>query len=97
MRSHHQIPVYCAQLRDREGWLTLSQAAALLTICAKTLRLAAQRGEVEALHPLADGPWIFNRTALASEPVRRLQPYHRTRDTSAGPDARQQNLNLSMT
>ena len=62
-------------------WLTLRQAAALLTISAKTLRLAAQRGEVEALHPLADGPWIFNRTALASEPVRRLQPYHRTRDT----------------
>ena len=35
LRSHHQIPVYCAQLRDHEGWLTLSQAAALLTISAK--------------------------------------------------------------
>jgi DNA invertase Pin-like site-specific DNA recombinase len=97
LRSHHQIPVYSPQLRDREGWLTLSQAAALLTISAKTLRLAAQRGEVEALHPLADGPWIFNRAALATEPVRRLQPYRRTRDTPAGPDASQQNLNLSMT
>ena len=39
LRSHHKIPVYSAELRDREGWLTLSQAAALLTISAKTLRL----------------------------------------------------------
>ena len=42
--------------------MTLTQAASALTISAKTLRLAAERGEVEAQHPLADGPWIFKRT-----------------------------------
>ena len=36
LRSHHQIPVYCAQLRDREGWLTLEPScSAFLTISAK--------------------------------------------------------------
>jgi len=43
LRSHHKIPAYSAELREREGWLTLSQAAALITISAKTLRLAAER------------------------------------------------------
>ena len=95
LRSHHKIPVYSAQLRDRAGWLTLSQAAALLTISAKTLRLAAERGEVEALHPLADGPWIFNRVDLATAAVGRS--HDRTRDTPAGQDAHQQNLDFSST
>ncbi|RJE87273.1 hypothetical protein D3P04_05920 [Paracoccus onubensis] len=36
-----------------------------LAICGavalRTLRLAAESGEIEADHPLADGPWIFER------------------------------------
>ena len=44
--------------------MTLTQAASALAVSAKTLRLAAERGEVEAQHPLADGPWIFNRSSL---------------------------------
>ena len=51
-------------MRDREGWMTLTQAAKVLAITAKTLRLAAERGEIAAQHPLADGPWVFNRTAI---------------------------------
>jgi hypothetical protein len=98
LRSHHKIPVYSAHLRDSEGWLTLSQAAAFLTLSAKTLRQAAERGEVEAPHPLADGPWIFTRSALQTEPLQRLaQRCRRDRKTPAGHESLQQNLNLSMT
>jgi DNA invertase Pin-like site-specific DNA recombinase len=95
LRSHHKIPVYSQQVRESEGWMTLTQAAATLAVSAKTLRLAAERGEVEAQHPLADGPWIFRRTSLETEAARRLAQHIRT--TPAGHDSRQQNLDLSMT
>ena len=95
LRSHHKIPVYSQQGRESEGWMTLTQAAATLAVSAKTLRLAAERGEVEAQHPLADGPWIFKRTALETDAALRLA--QRTRNTPAGHESRQQNLNLSMT
>ena len=48
LRSHHKIPVYSRQVRESEGWMTLTQAAATLAVSAKTLRLAAERREVEA-------------------------------------------------
>jgi len=95
LRSHHQIPVYCQRTRETEGWMTLNQAAATLAASAKTLRRAAQRGEVEAQHPLADGPWIFNRTALETEAARRLG--RGLPNTLAGHHSQQQNLDLSMT
>jgi DNA invertase Pin-like site-specific DNA recombinase len=95
LRSHHKIPIYSQQVRESEGWMTLTQAAATLAVSAKTLRLAAERGEVEAQHPLPDGPWIFKRTALETDAARHLAPGNR--NTPAGPDSHQQNLNLSMT
>lgn len=95
LRSHHKIPVYSQQVRENEGWMTLTQAAAKLAVSAKTLRLAAERGEVEAQHPLADGPWIFKRTALETDAARRLA--RPIRKTPAGHDSQQQNLALSMT
>ena len=79
LRSHHKIPVYSQQVRESERWMTLTQAAATLAVSAKTLRLAAERDEVEAQHPLADGPWIFKRAALETDAARRLA--QRTRNT----------------
>jgi hypothetical protein len=38
--------------------------AAQIEIAPKTLRLAAEAGEIESIHPLSDGPWIFARAAL---------------------------------
>jgi hypothetical protein len=95
LRSHYKIPVYSQQARESEGWMTLTQAAATLAVSAKTLRLAAERGEVQAQHPLADGPWIFKRTALETETARRLA--QGIRNAPAGHNSQQQNLNLSMT
>jgi len=98
LRSHHRVPVYSRQARDSEGWMTLTQAAAALSISAKTLRLAAQRGEVEAQHPLSDGPWVFNRTAIETEAARGIAlRIRRGRNTPAGHNSHQQNLHLSMT
>jgi hypothetical protein len=32
-----------------------------------TLRLAIARGEIEAEHPLANGPWVIHRRALEAD------------------------------
>jgi hypothetical protein len=49
-----------------EPWLNLSDAARHLKIAPKTLRLAAQAGEINAIHPVPDGSWIFSRADLSS-------------------------------
>ena len=64
LRSHHGIPVHRRAPEDQAPWLNLNRAAALLRISPKTLRLAAEAGRIEAVHPLPDGPWIFSRAVL---------------------------------
>jgi hypothetical protein len=53
-------------------WLNLSNAARLLHVVPKTLMLAAEAGEIEAIHPLPDGPWIFSRAVLESPAARAI-------------------------
>jgi DNA invertase Pin-like site-specific DNA recombinase len=72
MRSNYRIPVFKAAEDGIEPWLNLSNAAKLLRIAPKTLRLAAEAGEIEAIHPLPDGPWIFARAALATSAARSI-------------------------
>ena len=67
LRSHHAIPCYDADKCEAEGWMNLTEAANTLGVSARTLRLAVERGEIEAEHPLDDGPWIFNRRAIETE------------------------------
>lgn len=64
LRSHRKIPPFQAAVDGVEPWLNLTKASARLDITQKTLRLAAIVGEIDALHPLPDGPWIFRRTDL---------------------------------
>jgi len=64
LRSHHRIPVWRPAADGVEPWLNLTRAAKLLGISQKTLRLAVESGEIDAVHPLADGPWIFSRSDL---------------------------------
>jgi DNA invertase Pin-like site-specific DNA recombinase len=66
LRSHHRIPVHKPAENGIEPWLNLSRAAQLLKVAPKTLRLAAEAGEIEATHPLPEGPWIFARAALTT-------------------------------
>ncbi|WP_247774291.1 hypothetical protein [Bradyrhizobium sp. 192] len=55
MRSNYHIAVFKPADDGIEPWLNLSNAAKLLKIAPKTLRLAAEAGEIEAFHPLSDG------------------------------------------
>jgi hypothetical protein len=98
LRSHHRIAVYKPADDGIEPWLNLSKAARLLQIAPRTLRLAAEAGEIEAIHPLPEGPWIFSRAVLSASPARtiteraRQNPKH---PTVSHPD--QQNLFSSIT
>jgi len=70
LRSKSQIPCYKSE--NLNEWLTLTKAAQFLGISPITLRMAVERGEITADHPLPDGPWIFPRTALESEAATKL-------------------------
>src|SRR4029077_54462 len=56
LRSHHHIPVFKPADDGIEPWLNLGNAAKLLKIAPKTLRLAAQAGQIEAFHLSAIQP-----------------------------------------
>jgi len=75
-----------------------TQAAAFLGISAGSLRLAVSRGQIEATHPLADGPWVFNRcelqTPAALDLVRRIKP---GKNDPSARDASQSTLDFSTT
>ena len=57
--------------------MNLTEAAHVLGISPRTLRLAVERGEIAADHPLAEGPWVFKRrdleTPAAAALVARVQ------------------------
>jgi DNA invertase Pin-like site-specific DNA recombinase len=98
LRSHHKIPVYCPAKEGHEPWLNLSKAAAHLQISPKTLRLAAECREIDALHPLPEGPWVFSRTVLDSTAAKALVLRARNRPNHpTGPHPDQQNLFSSAT
>jgi hypothetical protein len=98
MRSNYHIPVFKPAEDGIEPWLNLGNAAQILKIAPKTLRLAAEAGEIEAIHPLSDGPWIFARAALTMSAAKsiteraRLNPKY---PTESHPD--QQSLFSSIT
>jgi DNA invertase Pin-like site-specific DNA recombinase len=98
LRQHHKIACYSAERCAQEGWLKLNEAAAVLGIGPRTLRLAIERGAIAGEHPLPDGPWIINRQALetseASEVVQRARQRNRT---PAKPSAQQRNIEFSST
>jgi len=83
LRSHHGIPRYSEEQRKAEGWLSLTEAAAHLGVSGITLRLAIERGEIEAEHPLPDGPWVLNRRGLETVPAAQL--VERTRGHKQAP------------
>jgi hypothetical protein len=72
LRSHHRIAVYKPADDGIEPWLNLSKAARLLHVSPRTLRLAVEAGDIDAIHPLPDGPWIFSRAFLSSPPARAI-------------------------
>ena len=98
LRSHHRIAVYKPAEDGIEPWLNLSKAARLLRVSPRTLRLAAEAHEIDAIHPLPDGPWLFSRAILSSPSACAITD--RARQNSkhpAGSHPDQQTLFSSMT
>jgi DNA invertase Pin-like site-specific DNA recombinase len=93
LRSHHRIPVFRPTPDGCEPWLNLSDAARLLGVAPKTLRLATEASEINGIHPLPNGPWIFNRSALSEPNAQHIAQRARKKPnypTGSHPD--QQNL-----
>jgi hypothetical protein len=98
MRSNYRIPVFKPAADGIEPWFNLGNAAKLLEIAPKTLRLAAETGLIEAIHPLADGPWIFARDALTTPAARSITERARQNPKyPTGSNPGQQNLFTSIT
>ena len=98
LRSNYRIPVNRTAEDGIEPWLNLSHAAAVVGVAPRTLRLAADRGEIATKHPLADGPWLFSRADLDGPAARSLAS--RARNNPKHPavsDPAQQNLFPSTT
>ena len=98
LRTYRKIPAFQPASDGVEPWLTLNKAAALLHLAPKTLRLSATAGEIDALHPLPDGPWLFKRTDLegpAGQNLSKRAQNRRSHPTKPNPN--QQNLFLSTT
>lgn len=95
LRTHHDIPCYDPVRRASEGWMNLTEAAQRLGINARTLRLAVEHGEIEADHPLPDGPWVFKRSVLESDAATRLVARVRRNREPAIPTSQQGTLGFS--
>ncbi len=93
LRSHRRIPGYRPASDSIEPWLNLTRSSALLGIAPKTLRLAAEAGEIDAIHPLPDGPWLFRRADLEAPQAQKLvKRTRKRRNHPTGPSPDQQNL-----
>ena len=93
MRSNYRIPVHRLAENGAEPYMNLGQAAKFVGITPKTLRIAAEAREIDAIHPLPDGPWIFSRDVLAGSAAEKLASRARTRPKRAtGQHQDQQNL-----
>lgn len=98
LRGYHKIPNHCPDTKQREGWMNLTEAAAFLGLSSRTVRLAAEQGEIPSDHPLADGPWIFRRGDLETDAAKQLVERARKRGKNpAVPAASQQSLDFSST
>ena len=98
LRSYNKIPRYCPDRRQLQGWMNLTQAAGFLGVSPRTLRLAVERGEIKADHPLNDGPWVFNRQALESDAaIQLVDRVQRRCELTAKPAADQASLDFSTT
>lgn len=98
LRSHQKIPCYNPETRKAEGWMNLTEAAAFLGLSPRTVRLAVERGEIVAEHPLSDGPRIFRQAELETESARALlQRVGQGRHAPAIPERQQGAFDFSNT
>lgn len=98
LRNHHGIACFSVERAHAEGWMNLTRAAEFIGVSARTLRLAIDRGEIEARHPLPDGPWVVQQRSLQTPAaVAVAQRAKQAGYTPAIPSEKQVNLAFSTT
>ena len=96
LRGYRKIPAFRPAADGVEPWLNLTHASALLKLTPRTLRLAAEAGEIDSAHPLPDGPWLFKRKDLEGPAGNALTAKAKNRRKHpAIPDPNQQTLFIS--
>ena len=96
LRSKSKIPCYSPDKQRSGGWMNLTQAAQRLGISPITLRLAVERGEIKADHPLSGGPWVFHPQELETKAAAGLvERTHRRNGRTEISTSRQRNINFS--
>jgi hypothetical protein len=79
-----------------EGWLNLSEAARLIDVTNRMLRI--EHGDIAAERPVNSGPWVINKQPLGSDTAKVLhQRAANYRSRPEVPSASQAVLDLSMT
>ena len=98
LRSSHKIPRYRPELQQKEGWMNLTEAAHYVGVSPMTVRLAIDRGTLDALHPLAKGPWVLKRETLDAPAIRAyFSQCKQHRQTPTKPLSGQLDLGISAT
>ncbi len=67
LRSKNQIACFSEETKQSEGWVNLTEAAKILEISNRTLRIAIENGEIRGEHPLPDGPWVLSKKDLGTD------------------------------
>jgi len=93
LRSYHKIPIHSTAAQHEAGWMNLSEASKFVGVTNRTLRLAIERGDIPAEHPLPDGPWVLNRNDLETPTAKMIADKAKNRRTTpAVPDPDQKTL-----
>ena len=94
LRNNRGIAIHSTERQQTDGWMNLTEAGSHLGVSPKTVRRMVQQGDLEAMHPLHDGPWVFNRTDLDDPKFRER---FEKRLSGAAPPAGPGNQQLALT
>lgn len=79
VRHYRRVLRHDPAKREREGLLTLNEAAKFLGVSHDALQALATRGEVPHRHPLPVGPYIFRKSDLSGQHGDHLRSIVRSR------------------
>ena len=98
LRSHHGIACYRADQRDSQPWMNLTEAARQLRMSARTLRVAAERGEIAQSIRCLMGLGCSTATSSRLRPPQRSSiAWHMHKSRVAVPSVEQADLEFSTT